>query len=270
MIFLTKQINHAAAFFFIACIADNVNAQLSDDNAHEIEIGAGGNIKPEKPNLTEIEELFEWHAHLLWESRYITEGRDNLSGDSIASVSTEFSYQDVTVVPWFADSINTDYEEFNLNIVYGTKALDDLDVFVGYNHIQTRDSGNSGDDNEISIDLAYFDARKFQALTSIYHSFGSNGAFAEVAIKKIFSIDKSHSITIHTGLGFNAGYVVDGHRGLNHGQLRANFSSRIMKKMDAYAYIGYNLAINRDAQRYTGDELLRDFFWGGVGTSYRF
>lgn len=43
-----------------------------------------------------------------------------------------------------------------------------------------------------------------------------------------------------------------------------------MKEMDVYAYTGYNLAINRDSSRYTGDELLGDLFWGGVGLSYRF
>jgi len=53
-------------------------------------------------------------------------------------------------------------------------------------------------------------------------------------------------------------------------QLRANYSYQLMKEMDVYAYTSYSLAVNRDTKRYTGDELLRDVFWGGVGLSYRF
>ena len=268
---LVKEYLFCTIFVVLTGLSPPVSAQNTEDNdPRDVEIGAGGNVRLEKPYRTKLEEEFKWHAHLLWESRYVTEGRDNLSGKGINSASTEFTYKDINFVPWIASGIDTDYSEFNLNIVYGAKLLDDLEVFVGYNHIQSRESGSSSNDNEINLDLAYFYDNQFQIVTNLYYSFDAQGAFAEVAIKKGYLIDNTLSINLRAILGFNSGYVVDGHNGINHGQLLARVSYQVIKKMEVYAYTGYNLAINRDSNRYTGDELLRDFFWGGVGLSYRF
>lgn len=258
-------------FVITACLSTTVTAQTTKkEEPRDIEIGIGGNIKLEKLSRTKLEEKFDWHAHLLWESRYITEGRDNLSGKGIASISSEFNYKDINIVPWIANGISSDYSEFNLNIVYGTKLLDDLQIFAGYNHIQSREASISSNDNEISLDLVYFYKKRFQLLGSLYYSFDAKGAFMELALKKGYRINNALSLDFLATLGFNSGYVTDGHNGINYGQLRANFSYQIMKEMEVYAYTGYSLAVNRDNKRYSGDELLRDLFWGGVGLSYRF
>ena len=258
-------------FVILMGLSAPVMAQNTEDNEpRDVEIGAGGNLRLEKPYRTKLEEEFKWHAHLLWESRYVTEGRDNLSGKSIYSASTEFNYKDINIVPWIADAINTDYSEFNLNIVYATKLLDNLEFFAGYNHIRSRESGSRSNDNEINLDLVYFYEKRFQIVSNIYYSFDAEGAFAEVAINKGYRIDNTLSLNLRAGLGFNSGYVVDGHNGINHGQLLARVSYQAIDKLEVYAYTSYSLAINRDSNRYTGDELLRDLFWGGVGLSYRF
>jgi len=268
-------LNNNGFFYSIAivlsCILTPVTSLIANaQDPRDVEIGSGGNIKLEKPYRTNIEEAFEWHAHVLWESRYITEGRDNLSGKGIYSASTEFNYKDINIVPWIANAINTNYSEFNLNIVYGQQLLDNLELFVGYSHIQARESGVNSNDNEISLDLAYFHEKRFQILTNIYYSFDAEGAFMEVAIKKGYRIGNMISVDLRTTFGFNSGYIIDGHNGINHGQLLARASYLAMKEFEVSAYAGYNAAINRDSTRYAGDELLRDFFWGGIGMSYRF
>jgi len=268
-------LNNNGLFYSIAivlsCILTPVTALIANEqDPRDVEIGSGGNIKLEKPYRTNIEEAFEWHAHVLWESRYITEGRDNLSGKGIYSASTEFNYKDINIVPWIANAINTNYSEFNLNIVYGQQLLDNLELFVGYSHIEARESGVNSNDNEISIDLAYFHEKRFQIVTNIYYSFDAEGAFMEVAIKKGYRIGNMISVDLRTTLGFNSGYIIDGHNGINHCQLLARVYYLAMKEFEVSAYTGYNAAINRDSTRYAGDELLRDFFWGGIGMSYRF
>jgi len=271
MSLLNKRNYFNAIAFVIFFLSESATAQPADEqDPRDVEIGAGGNIRLEKPYRTKLEEEFEWHTHFLWESRYVTEGRDNLSGKGIYSASTEFNYKDINIVPWIADAINTDYLEFNLNFVYGTKLHDSLELFVGYNHIQSRESGNSSNDNEISLDLAYFYDKRFQILTNIYYSFDAGGAFAEVAFKKSYRINNALLINFRAILGFNSGYVIDGHNGINHSQLLARASYQVNDKMEVYTYTAYNQAINRDNNRYTGDQLLDNFFWGGVGLSYRF
>lgn len=117
-------------------------------------------------------------------------------------------------------------------------------------------------DNEISLDLAYKLMEHVNALASICHSFDAKGSFMEVAVKYNNAINKQVHYSVQGVLGVNAEYVPDGHNGLNHFQLRANASYHTVKHMELYAYTGYNLAINRDAVKYAGDELLGDFLLG--------
>jgi hypothetical protein len=238
--------------------------------AVEFETGAGGNIKPEREYRTKVESQSEWHAHLLWENRYVTEGRDNLSGHSLVSASTEFSIEEFSVIPWIADSAATDYSEFNLNVIYGTRLTQSLIFYVGYNYIYARFSDEKANDNEISLDLAYEWFKHINAFASIYHSFDSNGSFMEMAIEYNDTLSKKLDFSVQGLFGLNAGYIPDGHNGLNHFQLRANVSYHPATQIELYVYTGYNVAINRDAIKYAGDELLRDFSWSGAGFSYLF
>ena len=238
--------------------------------ARPVEAGEGGDIRIERKYRTVAESLYEWHAHLLWESRYVTEGRDNLSGNNLVSASTEFAIDEFSVVPWFAASPASDYAEFNLNIVHGFKLADTLLIYAGYNRIQARDHGVSSDDNEISLDLAYKLSKQLNLLASVYHSFDADGSFMELAVKRKQRINDTTRFRVQAVLGTNAGYVADGHHGLNNFQLRANITYEPVTQMELYAYSGYNIAINDDKTRYAGDSLLDDFFWGGVGLTWRF
>ena len=248
----------------------SIHQELKSLPVKEVEAGPGGNIKQERKYRTKIESLYEWHAHLLWESRYVTEGRDNLAGKSLVSVSTEFSVEEFSVVPWVAGSGDIDYSEFNLNVVYGSRFTEKLTLYTGYNYVYTRSFGENTDDNEISFDLAYNWLKHVNALASIYHSFDASGSFMEVTLKYNNKINNMLFYSVHGVLGTNAGYVADGHNGPNHFQLRANASYYPLTQLELYTYAGYNMAINRDAAKYAGDETLTDFLWGGIGLSYLF
>ena len=238
--------------------------------APPIEIGPGGDITLERKQRTEMESLFEWHTHFLWESRYVTEGRDNLSGDNLVSVSSEFMISEATFLPWYAVSPGADYSELNLNLIYGILPTEDLAVYFGYNHIRARYLDKRANDNEISLDLVHRLEKSVAVAAGIYHSFDADGSFLEMAIKYFDAPYKRAHYSVQAGLGVNAGYVSEGHTGFNHFLLRANVSYLPVVQVELYAYTGYNAAINRDAIRYTGDELLGDFFWGGVGFVYVF
>ena len=266
------------AFAQSALPVDTVNEskaiQIADNDEQlpvkEVEAGPGGNIKLERKYRTRVESLYEWHAHLLWESRYVTEGRDNLSGHSLASVSTEFSVDEFSVIPWVADSAAADYSEFNLNVIYGSRLTEDLILYAGYNYIHARLIDDRANDNEVSLDLTYKLKKHFNALASVYHSFDARGAFMEMAVKYNNAINKKLHYGVAGTLGLNGGYVTDGHKGLNHAQLRANVAYQPSIQTEIFAYTGYNMAINRDTEKYPGDESLGYFFWGGVGFTYLF
>ncbi len=271
---LISQNAFAKSELLIDDVSERKTIQIANNDelpaAKEVEVGTGGNIKLERKYRTRVESLYEWHAHLLWESRYVTEGRDNLSGNSLASVSTEFSVDEFSIVPWVADSAAADYSEFNLNVVYGSRLAEDLILYMGYNYIHARLIDDRVNDNEISLDLAYKLMKHLNVLAGIYHSFDARGSFMETTVNYNNAINKKVHYSLSGVLGLNAGYVSDGHKGLNHMQLRVNVAYQPSTQAEFYAYTGYNMALNRDAEKYSGDELLDDFFWGGVGFTYLF
>jgi len=240
------------------------------DSPPPVEVGPGGDLKLERKNRTAMESLFEWHAHALWESRYVSEGRDNLSGESLVSLSSEFIIGEANFIPWYAYSPGADYSELNLNFVYGVLPTEDVAVYIGYNHIRARQSGERENDNELSLGLVHKLVKHVGVAADIYHSFEADGSFLELSAKYNNALNIKFHYGVRAGLGVNAGYVTDGHTGLNHFQLRANASYHPIKQTEFYGYVGSNVAIERDADKYTADQLLDDFLWAGIGFIYLF
>lgn len=267
-------------FLMVVCIAVCAQAEndvVSDLDARSVEIGTGGNVRVEKPYRAEMEEKFDWNLHALWESHYVTEGRKNLADAGLFSVSTEFAFGDVTVVPWVAQSTSGAYRELNINVVYGKKLSNRFEMFVGFNHLQAREEAEgtsledvTTSDNELSLDVAYSMAAGIQLETSVYYSLDAGGAFGEVALKRAYRINEAATITVRGLVGGNAGYVEQGHDGVNHSQLLLRGAYVFAKNLEAYAYGAYNHALNSNEQKYTDDELLRNFYWSGLGVSYLF
>lgn len=251
---------------------ESVKVSVDDDRqeALPVEIGAGGVIMPEITHRTETESRFQWHGHVHWESRYVTEGRDNLQGNNLLSVSTEFALDEINFVPWFAYSAAADYTELDLNFFYGARLTEKLIAYLGYTHIRARYQEERESANEINFDLSYLWLEKLHVYSTIYHSFFTDGTFMEAILKSGHPLNKRVYLGAQFLIGVNAGYRPNGHDGFNHFQLRTNVAYQPRAKMEVYAYVAYNQAINRDPERYSGDESLKDFFWGGVGYSYRF
>lgn len=255
----------------IACIAlPSVAAGATEPIARDVEIGPGGEIKTESPRRTKMEERYEWHGHLSWESLYVTEGRDNLDGDGIVSASTEFTFRGLGIVPWLARGTGGNYSEANLNVVYGDRPTQQFEYFVGFNHAHAWEAGEHSAENELSLDLVFYRKKHFQLLASSYYSFDEGGAFTELGIQRGYRFQPEWILETRASLGINHGYVSDGHRGLNHGQLHLNLSYQPAEPLELYGFASYSQPIDRDPQRHPGDELLRERLWGGLGLSFRF
>lgn len=259
-------------FAFSACFSSLALAQTTQEYSavQNVSADAAGHIKVETLTNIEPNNSYDRHIHSYWENRYVTEGRDNLANKGITSVSTELNYENFIIIPWFAKGINTDYSEVNLNIIYATVLSKNLELLSGYSAIASREESSNAYDNEVSLELIYSFAQQVQLISSLYYSFDAQGAFLDVALNKHYQLTPVLQLDFKTSVGFNSGYVADGHNGANHVQFSANLSYSVIKNMQLYAYSNYSFAINKDSNRYADDELLQDVFWAGLGLSYQY
>lgn len=235
-----------------------------------MEIGAGGNLRREDPYQSEAEQLRPVHVHFRWESRYVTEGRDNLPGDSLASVFSDISVGNFTFAPWLAHSRDREYTELDLNFVYGLKPADQLEVYAGYTYIHSRLTNDDASDNEVSLDVVYMPTALFDVLGSWYHSFEAGGGFWKVAVQRQQTLNARTVLTLRSGLGINDGYISQGHDGFNNVLLRLNLAYYPLPRLEVMSYAAYSVALNRNPDRFADDANLRDLFWAGIGVACHF
>lgn len=198
---------------------------------------------------------------LAWDHRYVSEGRDNLDGDSLAGATFETGIGNMTLGLWYADSPEQSYREFNAYTVYGMEWRD-IEGYLAYNHL--RFLADEEYDNEIGTGIAY------NALP-LYLSFGldatwsfeAEGAFIETSLSGEYQVHEKLMLRPLAALGFNAGYVAEGHDGINHGAVQLEAAIPLSKHIELTSYIAGTWAIDADAERYPDDSLLKDFVYGG-------
>ncbi len=208
------------------------------------------------------------HLHTDFESRYHAEGRDALDGDSIASATVEAAWNVLSVGAWYGRSPDQAYDELHLSSALSWD-WESFEWYVAYTHLRSFEDG--GHDHEIGIGSAWSGLPwEFAAALDAYHSLEADGAFAEVSLEREFRVSEQLCLTPAVVFGMNHGYVADGHDGANHLALRIGAEYSITDSLSLTVYLNQNFAVDRDAVRYPGDELLRDFFHIGVGLGYQF
>lgn len=208
------------------------------------------------------------HLHGDWESRYATEGRDALDGDSLITGTFEVARDFFSLGAWYGNSPNQPYDEFKLSTALSW-SWENLEWYFAYTHL--RFPSDNAHDNEIGAGLVWSGLPAEVALgLNAYYSFAAEGSFIETSMFREFQITNSLTLEPSVIFGINQGYVPDGHDGANHIALRLGGNYALNDTLTAGCHIGYNWAIHRDAIRYTGDELLRDFFHWGIGLRLEF
>ena len=215
----------------------------------------------------------EGHLHLGWESRYVSEGRDNLDGDSLVTTSAEYSWNWLTAGVWYGGSPDQSYDEFQLSLGL-THSIGDFEYYLAYTHLRSpqdlRLLFDDNYDNEMGVGVVWSGLPVGLEFTlDAYYSFKSDGSFWEIALNREFEISDCLTISGMGIFGVNQGYVSDGHDGANNVAFLAELQYALSETLTFNAHAAYTWALERDASL-AGDELLRDTFHGGVGMQWVF
>lgn len=212
-------------------------------------------------------ENFEFHVHTGWESRYFSEGRDALDGDSLWASSFEFGLEHLAAGLWYGKSPDQSYDELQLSVAL-TQTFGDFEAYIGYTHFIFPFDGSHDDEIGTGITWTGLPA-DIELSADIYHSFDANGYFSELSASREFEITEPFSVTLSSIFGINQGYVSDGHDGANHFALQIGYEYALTESLSLIAHTTYSWAIDKKSTA-PGDALLEDFFHCGAGLQWDF
>lgn len=205
------------------------------------------------------------------DSHYMSEGRDSLNGHSLWSNHIEGLYENWAIGFRHGEGNGAPYTEYNASIE-SARQFGPVDIYAGYTWLHYPEEAADDEESEVGAGVSLVDPLPFGLTPSIdwYYSFLSEGGFFEFSLTREFELNDQSTLLPMIVLGYNEGYVGEGHRGANHFALVLEASHSISENLELSGYIAGNIAVNANAVRFVEDELLRDLFYAGIGVSWTF
>ncbi len=203
-----------------------------------------------------------------WDSRYVSEGRDNLDGAGLWAGNFELGYQGLAAGAWYANGPDADYEELDAWLQY-SHAIGEFELSLAYTYLEFLSDG--ANDHELGLGLEYGALPwNLSASALAYYSFDAAGTFFELGLAGEYEVLPWLTAGPYLVFGMNSGYIADGHNGANNLELGLAGEIPLNACWSITGHVSYNVALGADAGRHAGDELLKDFCHGGVGLQYSF
>lgn len=203
-----------------------------------------------------------------WDSLYASEGRDNLGDASISSLLVSVELDKWLLGTWLAHSGEANYEERNFFMERRIEFAG-FEGYAGYNFLQFPGAANK-EDSELGAGLSGPELPLgLVPEFDWYYSLDAGGSYAELGLSREIVVTDQFHLSPSLRLGRNDGYITDGHHGADHLRLTIEAFYRLRGNVTIQAHLGENFAINSSGVL-AGDELLRDFFHGGIGVTVSF
>lgn len=211
------------------------------------------------------EDVLDFELHAGWDSLYVSEGRDNLDGDSLFTLEANGSYgldfATVTAGAWYAEGSGGDYSELN---VYAAAAREiaGWEFSLAYTRLDFLKDDEF--DNELSIGVAG-EIVSLETGVDFVYSTEAEGFFVEAYVTKPIELSDQFSLAPGLLVGLNSGYVVDESDGFNHIQPSVELAYTFSPDVSLTAYLAHTFAL-QNAEEDTSEDL----FVGGVGLHWGF
>jgi hypothetical protein len=199
-----------------------------------------------------------------YSSRYISEGRDQLTSGGIYWLNGSHKLNDklsINIEYGFSADDSANYDELNFAIEYAS-ANTSFDYAITYSHLTFFEDDVS--DDEISLRLSYKKIEAFSPFANVTYGKEENGFFIEVGTSKQFQINEAIFITPHVLFAYDYGYVNSRREGYNHTSIGAVFTFVLSK----------TLTVNGIIEQTLGGTILKsegekaDQLWSGVHLVY--
>lgn len=206
----------------------------------------------------------QYTAAVNWDSRYVTEGRDNLQNEGLWSAQLDVEQGIFNAGFWYGRAEQSDYQEWNLAFAVNG-ALSGIEYGLGYTYLIAEADNDTEDDHEVSLSLVY-PMLLFSLEAEYVYSVEAEGSFVTLAGRlNPLKLTDELSISAYLLQGYDFDYATDVHDGVNHLELGAEAEYQLAPQWSLATYMAHSWA-QADVKLDTAD----DEFWGGISLRYQF
>lgn len=209
------------------------------------------------------------YVETIWESHYVSEGRDYLEGDGIFATFASIGHEDFALDASFREGLDLKYSELNIGPSYEHE-FDDFTLSAYYYNLQF--IREDLQDHEIGVGMHYHGLPlNFSISANTYYSFKWYGNYSLVSLIWDYEIIDGLFIQPRAVLGMNSGYVPEAHDGPDHFALRLDAEYVVTDHVSLTGYIRYNWEIEKESfDQSPGDYDLGNYLWTGLGVAFYF
>ncbi|MBY6108355.1 hypothetical protein KUW19_17980 [Ferrimonas balearica] len=209
----------------------------------------------------------EYEVDFGYDSKYISQGRDNLDQGGIYWASGAAGFDNGIVLSaaygYAADS-DVDYDELNLGIEYGFE-LGDFAFYGSYTRLEFFKDDEA--DNEFGAGVAYGGLSWFEPFIDYVYSTESEGSFVEIGVQRAFALNERLALTPYVIAGLDYGYANPDHDGENHLAVGATLGYQLTEQL-GLTLIAEHTEAHRQMAKDEGIET--DQTWAGIHLTMAF
>lgn len=217
-----------------------------------------GSLAASKPG---IRSHLNFLGELSWASSYVSEGRNNLDGGDLASGLVHMDIKALHLDIWYAEGYSSNYNEVNFSATL-FNTVGSVSGYLSATHL--RFPQDKATDNEVAAGLSYELPVAVTVNADWVYSVEAGGSFIELSVGTALLEVNNFTLEPQVHLGLNAGYIPDGHNGLNNILLQLDGIFSFAGNYEFVAFVAYTQGVNRnDLQKYPDDAFLKDFGFAG-------
>lgn len=153
-----------------------------------------------------------------WDSRYVSEGRDNLEDGGLLSADFAIGNGSWEIGAVFAEGDTVDYTERNWWLAK-TLSLGPVELSASYTYLEFPDDASH--DSEYAIEMSSLVFSEFAATLATVYSEEADGLFFEASLEREYQWGEHFTFIPYALVAVNSGYVSDEPNGLNNWQTGA-------------------------------------------------
>jgi len=206
-----------------------------------------------------------------WDSKYVSEGRNNLDKGGIVWGTAAVQHGNLNVYAVLGRADDQDYTEWNFGLEYAIPLSDKLEATVGYQRLEFY-GDERAHDNEFFSSLTYSGIEWLTPSVAYTYATEAGGYFVEASLHSSWELLENFTVTPYVTQAFDFQYATEDHDGPNHFQFGVEAEYLMNEQIVLSGHVSHTIAqedIKLEAKA-DGIEGSLDQTYAGVHLTWNF